>query len=703
MKHLLTVLLLVLLVNTQTHGGHIVGGDLSYECLGNGQFRFTLTLYRQCFDGVSFTQPNINISGPVNGVLNRQSAIDYSPGCIGNTANRCINPSTANGTQGSLSRFVFVGVLNLSSLGPADSSGYSFYVNLPCCRFTLLNSYLQPTHSIVTTMYPYIDPISSQALSPAQLCDNSPKFIETPVQSYILNPFDTIFHQNPAYDPDGEDSITYRIDYMRNSVAGVLPYDSPYSITNPIPGLLGAPFVDPMNHPINPLTGEVIFRPTTAGMMGLPIIVSTYRSGQLISEVLRDYALNVFNNPNGSPHPPYNPFSNPIFTQRRPLIELDDSQFNTTFFIGDTVDIPIQTFDDYPTLQGNPQDPNTWVGANIGFNLSLKGPQLSPTNVASNCPNGIQPCATIRGYADAPLPAPVGTPPTNIAYSNGANAGLGYSTSNNVAGARFVWVPQAVHAAQPVPGGYLRTSRTHNFLVIANDLICPIVGKSEKTLPIHIRSLPVSPAPFNLIGTEDTTDHSIRLSFSSQIDTLSIDWLDSIRNPNATSAVLRSISVGRRLSTFQQYYLYRSIDQAAFQLIDSLSNPFDSTYHDVTANLRQHSYRYILSSISGLPVYELFGDEIMLSRNTTSVFDQSAMKFNLYPNPGKGWYTIELAESNLTADFELYDIKGRLLTSLSVPAGEQKTTLNLTNMPSGIYVLRMTNNGTTTRIVHQLE
>ena len=702
MKQLLSLILLLQLISTPSQGHHILGGDLTYECIGNGNFQFTLTLYRQCFGGAALPQTSMNISGPVNGVLNRQSAMDYSPGCVGNTANRCLNPVSSTGTSGSISRFVFVGVLNLSGLGPADSSGYTFYVNLACCRGIYLNTNLQFDQNIVATMYPYLDPVSGQALSPAQLCDKSPKFIETPIQSYILNPFDTVFHQNTAYDPDRTDSIAYRIGYMTTS-SGVIPYDSPYTITNPIPGLLGPPYVSTANHPINPLTGEVVFRPITAGLMSLPIVVSTYRSGQLISEILRDYGLNVFNNPTGSPHPPYNPFLDPLFTQRRPLIELDDSRLKTTFFIRDTVDIPFLTLDDYPTLQGNPQDLNTWIAANMGFNLSLKGPQLSPTNVSSHCPDGNQPCATIRGILDAPLPAPAGTPPTNILYSNGADAGRGYSTFNNINGARLVWIPQAVHAAQPTPGGYVSTTRTHNFLIIANDYICPIVGKSEKTLPIHVRSLPVSPAPLNLIGTEDTTDHSIRLSFNPQIDTLSIDWLDSLRNPNAPSAVLRSISVGRRLSTFQNYYLYRSIDQAAYQLIATLPNPFDSTYHDTTANLRQHSYRYKLSSRSGLPVYELFGNEIMLSRNATSVFEQSALKFNLYPNPGKGWYTIELAESNLTANFELYDVKGKLLTSLSVPAGEQKTTLNLTNMPSGIYVLRMTNNGTTTRIVHQLE
>ena len=33
---------------------HIVGGEITYRCLGNNQYEITLTVYRDCYNGVPF-------------------------------------------------------------------------------------------------------------------------------------------------------------------------------------------------------------------------------------------------------------------------------------------------------------------------------------------------------------------------------------------------------------------------------------------------------------------------------------------------------------------------------------------------------------------------------------------------------------------------------------------------------------------------
>ena len=40
--------LLILLVGPRARAAHIIGGVMSYECLGNDEYRFTLKMYRDC-------------------------------------------------------------------------------------------------------------------------------------------------------------------------------------------------------------------------------------------------------------------------------------------------------------------------------------------------------------------------------------------------------------------------------------------------------------------------------------------------------------------------------------------------------------------------------------------------------------------------------------------------------------------------------
>src|ERR1039457_2627722 len=42
------LLLFFILVSMQAYSSHIVGGELSYDCLGGNNYRITLKLYRDC-------------------------------------------------------------------------------------------------------------------------------------------------------------------------------------------------------------------------------------------------------------------------------------------------------------------------------------------------------------------------------------------------------------------------------------------------------------------------------------------------------------------------------------------------------------------------------------------------------------------------------------------------------------------------------
>ena len=61
-------LLLSLLFSFSAQAKHIIGGELTYQCLGNGNYSFSMDVYRDCgTDGADFDNPAI-ISIYENGV-----------------------------------------------------------------------------------------------------------------------------------------------------------------------------------------------------------------------------------------------------------------------------------------------------------------------------------------------------------------------------------------------------------------------------------------------------------------------------------------------------------------------------------------------------------------------------------------------------------------------------------------------------------
>ena len=99
---------------------HILGGEITYRCLGNGLFEFTIKVYRDC-NGVPWTQTALALQGP-HGTTNLPiipgSPDDISPRCPGSTYLSCNPPSSAMSlNQGSVARYLFRGIVDLSALG----------------------------------------------------------------------------------------------------------------------------------------------------------------------------------------------------------------------------------------------------------------------------------------------------------------------------------------------------------------------------------------------------------------------------------------------------------------------------------------------------------------------------------------------------------------------------------------------------------
>ena len=509
-------------------------------------------------------------------------------------------------------------------------------------------------------MFPYLDPITGLVLTPAQICDNSPNFIADPTALAILNPNDTIYYQNFAIDPDNQDSTVFGIDFPLSNTLQPYAYNPPYSQANPVPGIIGPPFITAANTPINPTSGEVVFRPTAAGTFVTVIKVTSYRCGQKISEVFRDFSLKIIPNPPGSP-PPFIPnTANPLhsFSQRAPIIQpyfLDAAGlglYEVTYYAGDTITIPVSATDLFPLFTGNPADPTTWVPQTNTFSVVFNGSVLSTTNnPAAGCP--FPPCATIRGLNDPNPPGGILNPPTPINGGNGNLIGLGYNATVQ-GGGKLVWMPECSNLPENALTACGTSVSSYQVSITATDQNCPIEGKDVRVYTFSIANLPILPAPTFFGVSGGVTNTTADLHFELDFDTISIDPIDSFNYSNQTQAAQRFKSVERRKRSFQYYRIYRATALGGpYTLIDSINQLYTYQWTDTGLDLANNDYYYYMTTISSCGGNESLGSDtlkvIKLNVVSNLVAGQAELSWDstaiasgrAYPNNATGKYYIE--------------------------------------------------------------
>lgn len=630
MKHFKLLLFtgLLLAFSLAADASHVLGGELTFRCVGNGRYVFRVVLYKDC-SGIPYGGTSLTVSNNVPGLANitctlQGGPIDISPECTttpgGPTAINCLgNPNGNSGSRGSVSRFVFESAPVSFNAIPAPPAGapYIFYVsNVVCCRNGNLNSSCTSSTEWRCLMYRYEDPNTGLPVPPALLCDRSPEFSEPPTSLQIANASDTATFNNNAIDPD-LDSLAYAIDMPWAQTNAPCPYRAGYSVTNPMPGIVfPAPGV-----PINPTTGELSFRPTTQGNWLLAIRVESWRCGQKISEVFRDFQLQVVVAPPNYPRPMTN-----ISQQKRPRITkpfpdangLPAQSFDACFFVGDTIEFEMSAFDFdfFP-----PQTIKLFYNS-IAFSSDGSKAQAQ----ANNCL--YPPCAFLES------PDPSKSAPQQISTITGNVLGFGYSGPGGI-GAAFTW-PTAC-SNLPDNGCGSRVSK-YRFIVTAQDDQCPVNGKLIETIIVDLLPKPVLEAPVLHCVSVDGPS-SISMNWSQEIDT-SRHFKDS----------LASISIARRIASFNKYLIYRrDLPSAPFVLIDSVLDLNTTNYTDNSVNFGTSTeYTYRIVTVSGCfeqqspPSNELQ----MIHLNLASTLSKSNLSWNMPSNPlvptSTGTYDVQI-------------------------------------------------------------
>ena len=298
---LTTFLLLVMVSFVQAR--HIIGGFITYECLGDDEYEFTMRIYRDCncidcadFDGNAAV-----------GIYQCNLGDDCRPLRQGQTIQQLLVP---------IQSIQEIDAPDYPCLIPPDicvqEGLYTFRVTLPqsnqsyhisyqrCCRNVTINNIIAPDESGAT----YTIEITPEVQG---LCNSTPVFNNFPPTVVCANA--TLEFDHSATDLDG-DSLVYSFckpllggsddtsPLNINTCFGAQPitacpppYDSVRFLsptyTDKAP-MGGNPVVE-----IDPNTGLITGTPTTLGQFVVGVCVEEYRGDTLLSKVFRDFQFNV--------------------------------------------------------------------------------------------------------------------------------------------------------------------------------------------------------------------------------------------------------------------------------------------------------------------------------------------------------------------------------------------------------------------------
>ncbi len=275
----------------EAYASHVVGGDITYVCLGGNTYRIMLTVRRDCYNGdpdADFDDPasvaiyaldgtllvdfgdNGELFLPFMGDDTIVNDLDSNCGLVGSPV--CVHESR------------YMGEVELDF----RPEGY-LLVYQRCCRNITLNNIIDPTETGST----YSIELTEAGQS---LCNSAPSFLAWP-EVYLCAGQDLIFDHS-AIDADG-DSLVYRLctpstgatfDDPRPQPANPPPYadvtwEAGFSLNN----LLGSG--TPLS--IDPVTGILTARPDDVGQYLVGVCVEEYRDGVKISELKRDFEYNT--------------------------------------------------------------------------------------------------------------------------------------------------------------------------------------------------------------------------------------------------------------------------------------------------------------------------------------------------------------------------------------------------------------------------
>lgn len=279
MKNFILVLFFLNAINS--FATHIIGGEIYYDRLGNGDYRITLEVYRDCFNGqAAFDDPLqftvFNTDGTIYDVFDFNIISDDTLPYVSTSA--CIIPPSDFCVQLGF----YSNIINL----PDSPTGYIIAYSRCCWSNSILNILSPGDNGITITSF----------IPPSTTINSNPRYVNYP--PLILCANQTLDFNHLATDPDG-DSLSYTIVTPFSGGDGINPIPDPEP-TPPFPmntWETGFSVIEPFGAnstvQIDPVTGLLTFIPNLIGNFVLAVEVSEWRNGALISTKSRTFGYRV--------------------------------------------------------------------------------------------------------------------------------------------------------------------------------------------------------------------------------------------------------------------------------------------------------------------------------------------------------------------------------------------------------------------------
>lgn len=284
MRYIISIFILLNLFSGRT--SHIVGGEIYYDYLGNNNYKFYISVYRDCLSSGAAFDGNLSLGlFDANNSLLQNIQIPFT----GSTNvpvvfnNPCVTPPNNICTENS----VYTVTLNL----PPTSGGYTLAYQR-CCRGPNINNINNPGDTGFTLW------CRVPGTPDNNFINSSPRFNGYP-PLLLCNNEDLVFDHS-ATDPDG-DQLVYSLITPYSGATGLNPAPNPPP--NPPYGNIvwagGNNAANPLGPGatinIDPNTGLLTASPNLTGLYVVGIRVQEIRNGVVINQTIRDFLFKVFN------------------------------------------------------------------------------------------------------------------------------------------------------------------------------------------------------------------------------------------------------------------------------------------------------------------------------------------------------------------------------------------------------------------------
>lgn len=279
------IFIALIFMSLQLRASHIIGGDIYYDYLGNNQYRFFITLYRDCFStGAEYDNPLKLTVYNASGVLVQDLSVPF-PGSV--TLPLIFNnPCATPPNNICVERAIYTIVVIL----PPTPGGYTVSYQR-CCRGPNISNLINPdeTGLTLTTHVP--------GSETGFTVNSSPRFTNYP--PILLCNNDELIFDHSATDPDG-DVLQYSLvtPFSGATSANPAPNQAPPPPYFPVqwigPFTSQSPLGPGSSTVIDPTTGILTVNPSMIGLFVVGVMVREYRNGVLVGQTVRDFVFKVF-------------------------------------------------------------------------------------------------------------------------------------------------------------------------------------------------------------------------------------------------------------------------------------------------------------------------------------------------------------------------------------------------------------------------